>query len=556
MRYKNLLPLLMLASGAALQSQAQLYNNGASIKIQPGAVIFVSGDVQNNSGGTISNDGKLEVQGNFINSATYSSAGAEDSLILSGAGNVLLNGGASTINYLTINKASNANTVTLSGTTLLGKKLDYTSGSLSTDPINNPTYLFSAPVSAVFNYTAGREITGRVRRTSWTNGTTAVFNQTNMLVATNSGTAPTDFTVTMIPNGDPTQAEREVKRKFAFAQTGGTGFNTDVRFAYQDAELNTNLEPTLVPWQLTGGEWNARAVNLRDATANYVATATIAAADLGNEWKLADASYSFNATVYLKGAWNNPTGLMRTLLNSNGLLPLTQPFSAALYPGGSESVASIPNANIVDWVLIELRKPTTGAPQDAVAGTFTGRKAAFLLNNGTIVDLDGVTPVKFNINKQGPGNYIVIRHRNHLGIMSNGVATNAAGTFSNDFSLEANVYAKPSATSAPVSLLSASAPGNTKYGMWPGDINANGSVTASDITPINTAIAGPSSGNTNVYNVRDANMDRNVTSADVSVTNSSISGFASTSASKTGNINQPLPNANKQVTSHIPGEAQ
>ena len=193
-------------------------------------------------------------------------------------------------------------------------------------------------------------------------------------------------------------------------------------------------------------------------------------------------------------------------------------------------MASIPNANIVDWVLIEHRKPSTGLPADATTATITGRQAGFLLNNGTVVGLDGITPIAFNITKQG-GAFIVVRHRNHLAIMSNSIPSNTGGTFTNDYSILANSYKKPAATSNPTVLLASSGAGSTLYGMWPGDVNSNGSITSSDVTPINTAIAGPSSGNTNVYNVRDTNLDKNVTSADASIANTSIAAFASSSSS-------------------------
>ena len=111
-------------------------------------------------------------------------------------------------------------------TATVNTKLDYLSGVFTTDPILNPSFSVTSPVSAVYNFAAGKEIIGTVKRTGWTNGTARVFNQPNMQVTTNSGTAPTSFTVTMIPQsggGDPTQNEREVKRKFLFTQTGRLG---------------------------------------------------------------------------------------------------------------------------------------------------------------------------------------------------------------------------------------------------------------------------------------------------------------------------------------------
>src|ERR1041385_8334133 len=80
-------------------ANCQLINNGATFTIQDGAYVMVTGDV-NNIGGTIINDGKIEVQGNFINSGTYTSTANGDSLIMSGTGNDTLTGGGSVINYL------------------------------------------------------------------------------------------------------------------------------------------------------------------------------------------------------------------------------------------------------------------------------------------------------------------------------------------------------------------------------------------------------------------------------------------------------------------------
>jgi hypothetical protein len=548
MKKNYFLSFLLLA---ALSSKAQLVNNGGTITLQQGAYLVCTGNLTNTSG-TITNDGRIEVQGNFTNAGTYNSTANEDSLIMSGSGNALLAPGSAILNFLTINKATNTDVVTLGGTTIVNNRLDYLSGALSTDYAANPSYVLSAPRTAVFNFAAGREIAGSVKRTGWANGTPVTFNSAQMQITTNGGSAvPTDITVTMVPLGDPSQAEREVKRKFLFAQNGGVGFTADVRFPYATTELNgNNVEANLVPWNLIGSEWTARLTPItKDAVNKFVATTGIDAASFTGEWKLADPHYAFAVTAYIKGAWNNPTGLMRTTLNTSGLLPLTQPYNTVPfnYPG-TESVSSIPNTNIVDWVLVELRKPSTGLAADAQPSTFIGRKAGFLLNNGTVVDLDGVTPLAFDIAKQGSGNFIVVRHRNHLAVMSKAIASPAVGSFANDFSVYANNYEKPGATSQAASLLFPTGAGSTKYGLWPGDVNRSGSVTISDITPINSAIAGPASGNTNVYNIRDINLDRNVTIADASITNSSMSALAATSSSRTSGSSK----GEKQ--SHVPGE--
>ena len=527
----QMLAVLILFSTKA---KAQLNNNGATITIQNNAYVMVMGDIKNASG-TITNDGKIEVQGNFTNAGTYTSTGNEDSLIMTGTGLDTLTAGSAIINYLTINKATATDIVRLGGSVTVNKKLDYLSGVFTTDPILHPSYIFTSPVAAVYNFAAGKEITGSVKRTGWSNGTARIFNQPNMQVTTNGGIVPTSFTVTMIPQtggGDPTQNEREVKRKFLFAQSGGSGFTADIRYPYLTGELNTNVEANIVPWELITSEWNARLTPAtRDLVNHYVMTTGIAAADLAQEWKLADPKYTFNVTAYLRGPWNGTT--MNTNLNSGGIIPLSQPYNTAPFNyTGTESVGSIPNANIVDWVLVEHRKPATGLPSDATSATITGRQAAFLLNNGTIVNLDGVTPLSFNITKQGAA-FIVVRHRNHLGVLSNSIPSNAAGTFANDYSSLANSYKANGASSDPVVLLSG---GGGKYGLWAGDANKSGVVNATDVSAVKLAIASSSTG----YLLTDLNLSNSINATDVSLAKSTISSSGSGSAPSVANSNNDL----------------
>ncbi|RYY70142.1 MAG: hypothetical protein EOO13_07505 [Chitinophagaceae bacterium] len=537
----------------SLQGQAQLnVQSGATFFMQAGAQVTVQGDVQN--AGTLNNDGSLRVQGSYTNTGTYTGVGSTGALEMYGTGNATLAPGAATniIQNLIINKATATDVVTLTASTTVNTAFTLTQGVLTTNPTVTPAVALVSPATTPYTFAAGKEVVGSIRRTGWSNGATRVFNQPNMLVTTNAGTAPTDLTVTMIPNGDPTQGEREVKRKYTFATTGGTGYTANVRYPYAASELNTNTEPGLVPWTLVSAEWNARTNAItRDAGNDWVNITTIPAAELTQEWKLADQNYAMNVTAYLRGNWNNATTLMRNTLNTGNRIPLAQPYNAAPFNyAGTEAVGSIPNANVVDWVLVELRKPASGLPADAVIGTLIGRKAGFLLTNGTVVDLDGVTPLSLPINKQGTGNFIVVRHRNHVSAMSFAKASNATGDFTNNFSSLANVYQKP-AVSLPVALL----PGNaTLYGLWQGDTNGNGAVTAADISLINTVFIGPAAGNTNVYNVRDINMDRNVTSADISLSNSAFLGAVNGSSSKIAiGALQSAPER-KPVISHVPDE--
>jgi hypothetical protein len=119
-----------------------------------------------------------------------------------------------------------------------------------------------------------------------------------------------------------------------------------------------------------------------------------------------------NTKIFLEGPYSS--GTMLTNLNSSGYLPLTQPYSGAPWNySGTESVAAgffSTHPQIVDWVLLELRTGTS-------ASTTVARRAAFIKSDGTLVDLNGLDPVAFII-PDAVEYYIVVKHRNHLSLMS------------------------------------------------------------------------------------------------------------------------------------------
>ena len=103
-------------------------------------------------------------------------------------------------------------------------------------------------------------------------------------------------------------------------------------------------------------------------------------------------------------------------LNYAGYLPLTQPYNTAPWNyTGTESVTTIPNYDIVDWILLELRDAPTA--EEATSGTTIATLAAFLRNDGKIVSLDGISNPRIAVDISD-GLFIVIRHRNHLAIMN------------------------------------------------------------------------------------------------------------------------------------------
>ena len=166
--------------------------------------------------------------------------------------------------------------------------------------------------------------------------------------------------------------------------------------------------------------------------------------------------------VFLQGPYSS--GTMSTALNTGGYLPLSQPYGT--FPWnyyGNESVSSVP-AGVVDWVLVELRSTYNGSA--------VSRRAGFVTSDGTIVDVDGTSALDFGGTL--PGNYyIVVRHRNHLAVMSSSAVTLPDNSY--DFTTAQNkAYTPPSGPNPMIAL------GGGNYGMIAGDANSDGTVNAVD----------------------------------------------------------------------------
>jgi len=126
------------------------------------------------------------------------------------------------------------------------------------------------------------------------------------------------------------------------------------------------------------------------------------------DWNTRIGAISFGGTssvladikVMLEGPYNGTN--MDTALQDSNFIPLTSPYSE-----DPRTVTSIP-ANTVDWILVELRNDANG--------TAITSKSAFLRNDGMIVGDDGTS--KISLNEPAGDYYIVVKHRNHLPIMS------------------------------------------------------------------------------------------------------------------------------------------
>lgn len=172
--------------------------------------------------------------------------------------------------------------------------------------------------------------------------------------------------------------------------------------------------------------------------------------------------------AYLEGAYDPDQGLMRNKLNSLGYLPGQQPkaffakrtsagqpyaVSPWLYSGkegaAKENIPYQYPLDAVDWVLVSLR-------ETPAASSEVYRATAFLLNDGRVVMAPESKDCVVNT---AHSYYIVIEHRNHLAVMSDGPVPVEGGALYFDFTSESSYQDGQKMLDAGV------------YAMYAGDIN-------------------------------------------------------------------------------------
>ncbi|NOX48048.1 MAG: hypothetical protein GXO89_13825 [Chlorobi bacterium] len=199
--------------------------------------------------------------------------------------------------------------------------------------------------------------------------------------------------------------------------------------------------------------------------------------------------------VFLEGPYTS--GNMNTTLRDEGQIPLDQPYNVSpWFYTGTENVPGIPD-NVVDWVLIDLRDANSATA--ANPSTSVEIQAAFVLNNGSVVGLDGSSVLQFSATVSNEP-YIVIWHRNHLGVLSTLPPTETDGIYTYDFSTAISQAYGGGLGYKPIST--------GIYGMAAGDANSDGTINMTDKT-LWSANAGVSG-----YKPTDFNMDVQVDNTD------------------------------------------
>jgi len=415
--------LLLFFAVLSFGSYAQLtIQSGATFFIQAGATVTVQGDVVSNA----------DIQGTGL-------------LLLKGTSAQNINMNGFTVN--TSVEIDNTNHITLTGAARTAGLLTFTNGKIilgTNNLIMAPTATFAGAGTGKFVETNGA---GQLRREIAANG--------NLVLPVGTGTryTPLEYQVAgatfsaayvagrSVNGGHPNKHPRSsdfLNQYWSLSRSGITGGTVTTVGSYTEGTDLTGVEADIRAVTWNGANW-ALGTSQNNAANTVTAAITGTTGDLYamNRFLLA------SPTVYLQAAFNASTPtLMNDRLRNSGayspgvypasnLIPLTDPYRSAPYSANYTHVNNtVPETilqsvlndqavaanNIVDWVFVELR--TISSPTVAPV---TQTRAVLLRRDGTLVDVDGVSPVYFK--NVDPANYVLaIRHRNHLAICINPAA--------------------------------------------------------------------------------------------------------------------------------------
>ena len=498
MTMKRLFLSVLCAVPAFCIGQAVLlYNDGATVKVQAGATLYVEGGIQNTATGTIDNDGVIEVKGNFINAGTWEPS-QPNTLKFSGNVNSDVTPGTAQFQTVVIQKDATFN-VNLLGSMIVNTNLDFNSTGASKVILNNfdlkignsgtvtgydadeyvvtgGTGMMQKGVTAngSFTFPVGDDLTDYSPITSTFTG--SAYSTANLRVKANDVTHP----------NKPSDATDFISRYWDVDATGITGYANTLVATYLPADA-TGTASLIKGASYNGSAWNYAAAAAGSNTVTGSLSATAA------DFTGTNFFGKIDFLAFLQGPFS--AGAMSIALNTAGYIPLTSPYTDA-----PATVGSIP-ANVTDWVKIELRDASNPA-------TILSKTSAFIKNTGAIVGLDGTALPR--IKDGNPSSIVAIVHRNHLPFRTNAGIDVANPTFQ-DFTITNALLYDNGIDNAPLNTVSG------KFVMWPCDASGtNYVVNSTDLNFVKSQSASTPTG----YLRADVNLTGAANSTDLNLTKS------------------------------------
>ena len=252
---------------------------------------------------------------------------------------------------------------------------------------------------------------------------------------------------------------------WSISSDGGiTDFSADLSIYYNDTDASILDESKLQVHWWNGSTWQYEGGDV-DVAANKV---TVRTNHFGDFALFERDHVKVNVNVFLEGAYEG-SGVMRTTLNDESLIPLTSEYADA-------RVLTATPDQVCDWVSVELRSTSDGAA--------VSQRSFLLRENGAVVESDGAL-ADLSLPDAAHGDYyVVLSHRNHLAVMSaNPITLSSATPGTIDFTGDLNAFYGNDAKLLETGV----------YGMYTGDANGNGQVQNDDKNDFWKILVGSSS---------------------------------------------------------------
>ena len=257
---------MFLALMLSYVSQAQLYNNGATLKINGATLTLVDTKLTNNGTIDATTGSTVHVKG----TATIANSSIAGS-------------GTTTLGNLTIDKSSND--AQIDQNIEITGDLTLTTGSLKLNA-GNITFTSSGQI-------VGETATKRIYGTGGELIATVPLNAPTNANPANLGaiiTSTANLGSTTVKRGNTiyTVSGSSIARYYDIYPTTNTGLNATLNFSYLDSELNGNAEANLNLWRSTnaGASWTDRGRTAINTTTNAI---TLSAIDAFSRWTAAVA---------------------------------------------------------------------------------------------------------------------------------------------------------------------------------------------------------------------------------------------------------------------------
>jgi len=503
--------LIILMTAMFTMAHAQnVVNSGGIIYVVNGTTMVIEGDFENQLDGNMSNNGLVNITGNWTNNATSGNLlqGTTGTVAFNGTTSQNIDGSSRTW----FNDVDIQNDVNIGTETSVASILNLTSGSAflgTADLLMESGSGISGSGPGLYVVTQG---SGQlVQEVGAANLLFPVGTATSYIPATLANSGATDnFGInvfTDVLDGGTTgstipEIDNCVNNTWYIteATAGGSDLSVTTQWNLSDEGISFDRTKSGIG-HYTGGNWEAQDAAAAQGTGPYTLSrsgitslSAFAVGDINSPMAI-ELALTVDLVAFLEGPFDVTD--MNTDLNSGGVIPLSQPFNTAPWNyTGTETVVTVP-ANSVDWVLLELRDAADAA--SATPATVFARQAAFVMNDGTIVATDGTSdPVLTGSLTQNL--FVVIYQRNHLSVMSATAVIKSGGVYPYNFTTgEAQAYGGASGHKEV---------GTGIWGMFGGDADADGTIDASD----KTVWAGEAG--TTGYKSGDLDMDTQVNNVD------------------------------------------